>query len=122
LGNVVKTNKRYTNAIEAGLGSAVDYIIFDKSENVYKSIQLLKKHNRGKVTFVPLDRFNKITDAKDLNSPDNREGFVGLALDLVDIPVEFQKNSSFFFSRMLLLPTPLKMHLTCQNITPLSVL
>ena len=78
--NLVRTGDRYALAIETALGAAAQNIVVDRPEDGKAAIELLKRRDSGRGTFLPIrsirgNVLNKL--------PRNAEGFMGLALELV---------------------------------------
>ncbi|QST02342.1 chromosome segregation protein SMC (plasmid) [Pontibacillus sp. ALD_SL1] len=55
LGELIKTNETYDVALETLLQSAFQHIVVDNEESAKKAIAHLKKHNKGRATFLPLN-------------------------------------------------------------------
>ncbi len=56
VGEAVRTDPRYRVAIETALGESAGYIVVDNVEEAYAAIDALKRHNKGKATFICLNR------------------------------------------------------------------
>ncbi len=54
-GDLLSTEKTYEQAIEAALGGNINNVIVKDSAAAKSAINFLKKHNAGRVTFLPLD-------------------------------------------------------------------
>ena len=77
---LINVEDRYTVAIETALGAAMQHIIVD-SQNVGKAaIEMLKRSDGGRTTFIPLDttRPNRLQTV-----PKNEPGYLGVAGELV---------------------------------------
>ena len=78
--NLVKADDRYALAVETALGAAMQHIIVDTQRNGAAAIELLKKRDGGRATFLPLDTIRP----QHLNDvPSNAAGYIGVAADLV---------------------------------------
>ena len=78
--NLLQTNDRYTLAIETALGAAAQNIVVDTPEDGKRAIELLKRVDGGRGTFLPL----RSIKGSVLSQPPAKEpGYLGLALDLV---------------------------------------
>lgn len=77
--NLVATEDRYALAIETALGAAAQNIVVDRPEDGKTAIEMLKRRDGGRGTFLPLEsvRGNVLRQL-----PIGEEGYLGLALDL----------------------------------------
>ena len=84
LGNVVDTKDEYVSMLEVSLGASINNIIVDDESCAKEAIEYLKRHNKGRATFFPLNVIKpKSIDPETLRSVQNIIGFVGVASDLV---------------------------------------
>ena len=84
LGNVVDTKEEYVSMLEVALGSSMNNIIVEDESCAKEAIEYLKRHNKGRATFFPLNVIKpKSVDPETLRSIQNIIGFVGIASDLV---------------------------------------
>ena len=82
VGELVSTSDRYTAAIETALGGAMQNIIVATEEDGKAAINLLKRHDAGRATFLPISTIRgNALDNKELNSD---SGFEGIALNLIE--------------------------------------
>lgn len=96
----IEVDRKYELAVETALGSALQNIIVEKTEDGKKCIAYLKKNNKGRATFLPLEavRGNRLS----LNAEVRKtEGFVGLAVDLVSFDKRFTGVMEFLLGRIL---------------------
>lgn len=78
--NLIRTDSEYALAIETALGAAGQHIVIDTRENGRSAIEMLKRSDSGRATFLPLDTIRgEVLD----ENPVNDEGFIGVAYDLV---------------------------------------
>ncbi|MBF8982171.1 chromosome segregation protein SMC [Lutibacter sp. B2] len=78
-------------AIEVSLGSAMQNIVCQSAEDARRMIDHLKKNNLGRVTFLPIDRFNlNKLNYKPLDELKNFKGVKGIAMNLVEFPTKFE--------------------------------
>lgn len=77
--NLVRADAECALAIETALGGAAQNIVVDTQNDGRSAIELLKRADAGRATFLPLDaiRGTVIT-----NAPERDHGFVGVAFDL----------------------------------------
>ncbi|MCL2563966.1 MAG: chromosome segregation protein SMC [Oscillospiraceae bacterium] len=79
--NLLRTDDRYTLAIETALGGASQNVIVDTPDDAKYAINFLKRRDAGRATFLPISsmRGERLTERE----LDRRPGYVGIALDLV---------------------------------------
>jgi chromosome segregation protein len=77
---LLQTDDRYAQAIETALGGALQHIVVDTQEQGKASIELLKKRDAGRCTFLPVD---SIKGGGLRRVPADEPGFVGVAAELV---------------------------------------
>ena len=99
---LLKTDDRYALAIETALGFAGQDIIVDSMENGRSAIEMLKRINGGRATFLPIDtvKGNIIKDA-----PVNDSGFVGVAYDLVSFDEKYGGIMANLLGRTIVVET-----------------
>ena len=92
---LIKTGDRYTVAIEIALGGAMQNIIVDSEDDGKAGINLLKRRDSGRATFLPISTINgSILDEKEVSGDD---GFEGIAIRLV----EFDKAYNGIYANLL---------------------
>lgn len=79
--NLLRTGEDYALAIETALGAAAQNIVVDSQNAGRAAIEMLKRTDSGRATFLPLDtiRGSVMKDA-----PVKDPGFVGIACELAD--------------------------------------
>lgn len=85
---LVKTDAKYTVAIEIALGAALQNIVVEREEDAKRAIELLKRQDAGRATFLPMTaiRGDELRD----DNPSREAGFVGLASRLVRFDPQYQ--------------------------------
>jgi chromosome segregation protein len=79
--NLVRTQDKFALAIETALGAAAQNIVVDRPEDGKAAIEMLKRRDSGRGTFLPISSIR----GNVLNRlPQGEPGFLGLALDLVN--------------------------------------
>ena len=80
--SLIRTEDRYTVALETALGSSLQSIVVDREEDGKAAINLLKRQDAGRATFLPLSsiRGTEIRE-RDL---DRIPGFEGIASQLAE--------------------------------------
>jgi chromosome segregation protein len=82
VGDLLSTDKEYGQAIEAALGGNVNNIVVKHADSAKQAIAFLKKHNAGRVTFLPLDTIRS-GGRDDLDTLRGAPGVVGPAINYV---------------------------------------
>ena len=85
---LVKADEDCALAIETALGAAAQNIVVDTQNEGRRAIELLKRSDAGRATFLPLDtiRGTVMRDA-----PVNDPGFVGIAYDLARFDPQYEQ-------------------------------
>ena len=87
VGGLVKTDDRYTVAIETALGGALQHIIVDTEEDGKEAINLLKRRDGGRATLLPLSTVRGgVLESSGLAG---EAGYEGLAIDLVHFDARY---------------------------------
>jgi chromosome segregation protein len=81
VGGLVKTDDRYAVAIETALGGALQHIIVDTEEDGKAAINLLKRRDGGRATFLPISAVRG--SVLDTNGLSGEAGYEGLAIELI---------------------------------------
>ena len=78
---LIRTEDRFTVAVEIALGSAMQYVIVEDEQCGKLCMQMLKRGNIGRATFLPIS----VIRGKELNEKgvEKCNGFLGIASDLV---------------------------------------
>ena len=87
VGGLVKTDDRYTVAIETALGGALQHIIVDTEEDGKEAINLLKRRDGGRATFLPVSTVRG--DLLNTSGLQGETGYEGLAIDLVKFDAKY---------------------------------
>ncbi len=85
--DLVRTGDRYALAIETALGAAAQNIVVDEPEDGKAAIELLKRRDAGRGTFLPI---SAIRGSVLRQVPDGEAGCLGLALELVTFDGKYQ--------------------------------
>ncbi len=100
--NLVKTEDRFTLAIETALGSSMQSIVVDTQEQGKSAIEMLKRRDAGRATFLPVDTI-KAFDMK--RRPENENGYLGTAFELVRFDPKFAGIFSNLLGRTVIAET-----------------
>ena len=86
--NLLRADDECALAIETALGAAAQNIVVDTQNDGRSAIELLKKRDAGRATFLPVDtiRGSVMRDA-----PVNDPGFVGVAVDLASFDEKYKE-------------------------------
>ncbi|CCU79310.1 Chromosome partition protein smc [Halanaerobium saccharolyticum subsp. saccharolyticum DSM 6643] len=103
---IVSVKAEYEQAIETALGAKMQNIIVEDDQTARNAVQYLKKNNRGRATFLPLNMVNgsRLGD-RYLNKLAEQEGFIGLAVDLVDFPERLENIFNFLLGQIVVSDT-----------------
>ena len=100
--NLIKTGDRYALAIETALGAAAQNIVVDTQSCGAQAIELLRRRETGRATFLPLDTIRPMH----LNSvPDQEPGYVGVADTLVTCAAAYRNIVSNLLGRTVVAET-----------------
>ncbi|MCI1931083.1 MAG: chromosome segregation protein SMC [Clostridia bacterium] len=102
IGEVIKTDKKYENAIETALGAAVQNIITDNEENAKNAIYYLKKYNLGRATFMPVSVINGKSIDFDREKILSIDGICGIADELVSCEDNYREIIRFLLGRTII--------------------
>ncbi len=92
IADALKTEAKFRIALESALGEMLNFIIVKNSQEAYKGIKFLKQTNKGKATFVCLDRV-PVVEQKHALMRDG--GIYGWAIDLVQCREEHRPLFKF---------------------------
>ena len=100
--NLVKADEECALAIETALGAAAQNIVTDTQNDGRSAIELLKRRDAGRATFLPVDtiRGSVMRDA-----PVNDPGFVGVAYDLVKFAPQYKDIFANLLGRTVIAET-----------------
>jgi chromosome segregation protein len=96
--DAISAEERYRTAIEAALGDSMGLVVVDTAADAEAGVQLLKEDQRGKATFVCLDRMPEITSRVSLPS---LPGVLGWAADLAGFDPVFEPLFRFVLNRVM---------------------
>ena len=86
--NLVRADEECALAIETALGAAAQNIVIDSQNDGRYAIEMLKRMDAGRATFLPIDTIRG-TLMKD--APERDPGFVGVAFDLVKFDPKYEQ-------------------------------
>ena len=85
--NLLRADDEVALAVETALGAAGQNIVVDTQNDGRSAIELLKRQDAGRATFLPLDT---IQGSLMKDAPVNDPGFVGIASELVDYDPKYK--------------------------------
>ena len=56
--NLLSTDEKHAVALEAVLGEALNFVVVETLDDAQKAARLLKEHDQGRATFIPLDKLS----------------------------------------------------------------
>ena len=84
--SLIKTQEKYTVALEIALGGALQNIVVDREEDAKSAIGFLKQRDGGRATFLPLTAIHGAELREDVSG---EYGFVGVASRLVQHEAQY---------------------------------
>ena len=99
---LVRADERCTLAIETALGAAIQNVVVDTQDDGRRAIELLKRRDAGRATFLPLD---VIRGGRLERVPSEDEGCLGLAVELVSFDVRYTNIFENLLGRTLVAET-----------------
>ncbi len=100
---LIRVDDEFTTAIETALGAAMQNIIVENEESGKAAIQMLKRRDGGRATFLPM---NTIQGRRmNLNGLERQPGFVGIASALVETAPEYQEILENLLGRTVIAET-----------------
>ena len=100
--NLIKAGEGCALAIETALGAAAQNIVIDSQEDGRRAIELLKRSDAGRATFLPVDN---IRGSLMQEVPEGAPGFVGLAYNLVSFDKRYGEIVANLLGRTLVAET-----------------
>ncbi len=98
--DLMRTDEQYAVAVETALGPAMQNIIVETEEDGKSAINLLKRRDAGRATFLPVSVIHGRTlEEKGLNKED---GYVGIAIELVRFDVKYSGIYSNLLGRTVI--------------------
>lgn len=88
---LIDVPQQYVTAIETVLGGQAQNIVVQNDETARKAIGWLKRTNRGRATFLPLESIQPRYITKRIRSKvDNHPGFIGVASEVVSTNEKYE--------------------------------
>ncbi|WP_175438411.1 chromosome segregation protein SMC [Fusibacter sp. 3D3] len=103
---LIDVPKKYETAIEVSLGKSVQHIVCDHVTDAKRSIDYLRKHNLGRVTFLPLDNLGDKGEQNEvLKLAKKEKGFIGVASDLLGYDEKYKVLVEYLLGRIMIVDT-----------------
>lgn len=91
IGALINVNDEYSLAIETALAGSINYVVTKTDNDAKEAINYLKRNNKGRVTFFPLNLIKpKNIDEYTLNNIKTMRGYINIASDLVTYDNNFK--------------------------------
>lgn len=98
VGDIIHAEERYRPAIEAALGDTTGLLVVDSVQDADRGMALLRREEKGKVTFVSLGSVPVIHSSIELP---RLPGVIGWAADVAAFDVAFEPLFRFLLDRVL---------------------
>lgn len=93
---------KYQKALSEALGTRFQNIVTVDESSAKRAISFLKKANKGRATFYPLDQIQEQDISPSLKeSLAKMPGFLGVAIDLIDFDSKYYNVISNFFGKLI---------------------
>ena len=102
VGELITTEDAYAIAVETALGAAAQNIVVETQEDGARAIELLKRRDMGRCTFLPM---NVIAGSEPGHIPYDDKGFVGVASTLVDCDPDYRNIVASLLGRTIVVRT-----------------
>ena len=102
MAELLRADERCTLAIETALGAAIQNVVVDTQDDGRRAIELLKRRDAGRATFLPLDT---IRGGRLDRIPSEDEGCLGLAVDLASFDGRYRNIFENLLGRTLVAET-----------------
>jgi chromosome segregation protein len=89
--DLIKVPAAYVAALEAVLGASLQHLVVEDDSVAKAAISYLKKNRGGRATFLPLNQIERRAGSgAAADGLDQIPGYIGLAGDLVEVPVHYK--------------------------------
>ena len=96
---LIKVPSKYNVAMEVALGAKMQHIVVNTDSDAKRAIEMLKKRDAGRATFLPLSTIKPHTlNEKDL---DDCYGFIGIASELCSTDKKYENILSNLLGRIV---------------------
>jgi len=98
--NLMKTEQKYSLAVEIALGAGLQNIVVDREEDAKGGINFLKQRDGGRATFLPITAIRG--DELHEKGVEDEFGFVGIASRLVQFDDRYQNIFRYLLGRTVI--------------------
>ena len=102
---LIKSDKKYDIALETALASSAQNVVTATPDDAKFLIEYLKKHELGRVTFLPITSVKPRIQTAEVTSALNETGALGVANKLVKYESEFENVISNLLGNTLIVDT-----------------
>ena len=101
--NIISFDNEYATALDIALGQAQQNIVVENENTAKKCIEHLKKSNKGRVTFLPLNNIKAKVISSDVYSTlVKEEGFINIAENLVSVESNYKNIVSHLLGLVII--------------------
>ena len=101
--NIISFDNEYATALDIALGQAQQNIVVENENTAKKCIEHLKKSNKGRVTFLPLNNIKAKVISSDVYSTlVKEEGFINIAENLVSVEPNYKNIVSHLLGLVII--------------------
>lgn len=97
---LISVDEKYVVAVETSLGASIQNIIVENEGVAKAAMLMLKKHEQGRATFMPITAIKAPTITKELKDASGFRGFIAFADDLVSTKSEYMNIVSYMLGRI----------------------
>lgn len=102
IGQSITVSYKFETAIEVALGNYIQNIITETENDAKFVIKYLKKHNKGRATFLPISSMKPKTLSHSKENLLKEVGFLGIASEIIQFPNEYFNVISNILGRILI--------------------
>ncbi len=101
--NLIQVPAGLEVALDIALGKGIENVVVETAESARRAIQFLQQQHLGRVTFLPLDVLRaQPIPARIKEELSGEKGVLGLAADLIQYEIKYEKVFTYLLGRVLL--------------------
>lgn len=101
---VIETESRFDLALETALGGSLQHIIVERDSDAQKAIEYLKREQRGRATFLPLNTMKPRALAHEMiGKAQQAPGFIGIANQIVKTKADYQPIIDYLLGQTIVM-------------------